>query len=846
MNFNRYDKNRISSILVLVLILEFFALPMLHADKLPQTSVTRTPDKNVDFSNIFSPAEQLEHILKVQGNSPEMIEAKSYSDWLMLISSIYTEMGPEAKDVFTFYTALIAVRDFATAIPDAITSVPIFFNLMADCTNVAIMTFALISQTRIGVFLQNIVRGYNHATRNAAGFLEGLNSVKFLEYMYPPEFWNNPRVQQKGMQAYWYWVTKKPVPMNQTLARYQGIARTVGIGFIFLSFVLDSIEASTSENTKAGRYFSYKNVKNGIYALVELGMIAFMFTPPPFGQIAGICCLCWSVFTVCSELAAPQFQRWTKAYKNSFWYLYEKDASFKSFHDSRKALKSEEKSAAQLLTQKRFANALSEQHPTNEEEQKLFEKGKKILESIEQQESLSAYYAQINYSLADFRPEFLRELWKRKASYLAWKPSKEELEAAEKRGIFDSAIQFMNPVKWLESLLDSNSNRKNELFFTPEMLTLIKPVFFNPDYALSKKYLSYIMGKGIKNNPLYELIKLRIEQEPFNYIYLLDIPTSSWDDDIAKQSIYADTFIVGSKELLYIYNLLKGANEQITNSLKDHDLKIQSISVRFIPAYTRIIESLELLLSSFNESKDKTISIQLESRLVNNGIIKSSSLNVDRNAKYTPEYILKHYSAGLKKTLIMLATTLGTFANDVISLDIAIKKNLDMAELLNKFLEDKKNGFLEFSNKVKNEKISAFLKNGDYLDIEGKTFANWVADVYPPYEETSKYLTLIETEVRNYHDAASVSNTSSRKGLIFDYSIKDPDEVFDELCKLIEKTKQLYLNYYEIKDEVGMEFEFPPSDTEMMDKFFPDESKGFKLMFGKDGRKPLDLKKLIK
>ncbi|MBF0544656.1 MAG: hypothetical protein HQM08_09490 [Candidatus Riflebacteria bacterium] len=861
MQFKHKLNKKISTLILLVFFFEVAFLPAVESQQtnpgsqntasqllnqsnsqadpqnIPNASIVASQSVEISFDKILSPIDQVNHLFKLMGDSPQMVEAKSYAEWMLMISSIYTEMGPEAKDVMTFYSAVSSINTAVTSLPGAGGAIPYIFQVLSQASNFAAFLFSQVQNLRVGIWLQNVMEGYATSALGAFNYLSSLKHFSFLQFMNPPIFWEAANSTDQGMNAYWYWVTKNQTSEVAALETYQGVARSIGIGFLVLSCLLDTTNTLTSRDTVGGRYFSFQNVKSGVFALTELGMLVCMFVPPPFGQICGLLCLGWSVATLLAEVAVHQFQRQETAYKNSFWFLYENDPQFKLFYDNRATLTEEEKTSSIKITEKHYSIPLSQQQPKTEHEKRLYEKGKNVLEAIEKQEYLSTYYCRTGFSFPDFDLSFLEELWNHKASYMAWKPTEQEAKDAQQRSFFGNVGNVLNPLTWLKGAL--NSINQSSFLNDKNINADLKLVFFNPDYVLLKKYEGFLMGKNIHDS-LHDLVHIRLEDEPFNYIYLLGISTSEWDDPFLAETFNADSFIIFSKEALFVANVLKRLNDQGQQLLKDNKLKISNISDYHLPRITTQIELLEKLLESYQNSSDQLLSDELQGDLLRN--LSTGGRMVTRS--FSAKDFISQYRGQLEKEMFMLPVTLGTHANDLIALDIALKKNFDISALFEKFVSEKDTAVQNFEKQFKNQTIKNFLAKGDFLDKDGKSFMRWVAGEYSPYDEATKQLNLIKKELEDYKSLAQTSNSSRRNLFLgFGYDLKGPDELLQEINRLVERMSVVYRGFYQIKDETNMNFYFSPNEKEEFEKYFPED--GFKLMFGQDGRKALDLNKKL-
>ncbi|MFZ2955567.1 MAG: hypothetical protein WA705_01530 [Candidatus Ozemobacteraceae bacterium] len=814
------------------LAFEPLAISIVHAQEVPAPKVNReTVGGIVPLDEVMLPGDYVKYLLEIRGRDKREVEAQAWSDWLMQMSNVYMMMDAGAHEVFTFYSGVRSVFDVVTTIPDGAGIIPQSMRFLSLASRRAAMLSGIVLRTRPSVWVRNLVSGFSVVSGNASQRLSSFKAFRFLEFMYPPECWVNPEAAEKGMSAWYNWVRRTGGNQEGAIQNFQGVARTVGIGLTVLGFFLDSYAVATSDDTHGGRFFSYDNVKHQVYAVIGLAILVCMFVPPPFGQIAGFICMIWSVLTFIGDLVGPEFKRWNVAYANSYWYLYENDPEFRIFYDHRTNLKKEEKSASLLIAERDFGSVLTGQAPSNQAEKDIFERGKRVYDIVEKQGVLVTYYNQTGFTLPDFDMKRLTELWRNKASYMAWKPTEEEVTKDKNAGFFGKLCDTLNPMNAVRSVENQFGSKayKNDIKNKE-----IKRVFFNPDYVLLKKYKNYLIGKGLKGGT-YDLVGLRMEQAPFNYIPMLSIEAPQWSEELFQEAFNADSLIIGSKEMRFFREQAKKANEQIQKAMEGNDKMISNLSGYHLPALKAQRETLSRFLDAYRENKTKALSADLRALLYRNCKISWSA----EWGAMTPTACLEHYREEFEKALQFIPLTLGKHAIDLIQLDLTLKKNLDTAALMEAFGREREQSLADFETEFKNPEFKKYLKEGKFLDINGSSFFNWLSQSYPVYEEMDKYTKLFMNEVKTYSGKASEANTDTRDGFLwFDSHVKEPDLMLRAVNDELAACKKVVEGYAAAKDEMGLTIAFSSDDADSFAKVFPEG--GFKMIFGKEGRTPLD------
>ena len=648
----------------------------------------------------------------------------------------------------------------------------------------------------------NMMNGFKKVGNMSAKGVTKVNKFfkgtgKFLSHMAPPCGYNPS--SGTGFKSYWRWVKKKTfVRSGKGLGRgryisdVKGAAHTVGIGLCVLGLALDVYGIVSSDDRKGGRHFSYPLVKNYVGAAIGAAMLIGMFCVPVVGQIAGIAALVWTAVTMIGDLLGDYNKRWKSAYKNSYKYLYDNDPEFRSFYDNREALHEEQKSVALQLAEDRYG-FVRYQTPS-EEEQDTHDKNMRIFTALEKQGVLVSYYGQKGFNLPDFGMERLQELWQMKADYMSWKPTEAEAAKDAKRGFWGKLGKAINPMTHISWAGDKIKSRKYKKAIEEYN---IKKVFFNPDYVLIKKYQNWVTANRYRGG-IYDVVGLRMEQSPFNYIPLVGIDTAAWSLELLVQAFNADSFQVGVKEMMFFKEQIAQARQLVKDGIEQTDDMLKFVKNEYLPHSKKVANALERLIDAYNADAGRE----------HKGLMKQCEKafgwrwNKDWG-KETPENIIKVYSADIEQALMYEPLSVSQKAADMVLMASAIKQNLDTAKMMRELGEEKYAMMEGFKDEFTNPDLAEFLKKGTFLDVKGSTFMDWLADIYPAYKEMEKYTNLYMDEVEDYTAAADDSNaTTRRKFIFFTESDMHPQAVLDMLNEQLGKYERITAKYENVIGEL--------------------------------------------
>jgi len=807
------------------LMIEPMIVPVLQAGELPAPTVNSAQVNGIsDIDDVLSPDEYLQYMLELRGASKEECEAKAWSDWLTTISGAYMMMDAGQQDVFSFYSTIKSIAGLPANTKYTIDNI----KFIIKKATLAVSFFGKINPSIRGA---NMFKGFLAWTNKLEKVMGKNKAFQFLEFMAPPPCWNNPKVAGEGFKSYLRWV-KKTTGNNagpgRTISNIKGASRTCGIGLAVLGLALSTYQLVTSEDRQGGRYGSYAMVKNYVDIAFGATALVCMFCIPVVGQVAAALTLAWMILATVGDMIGEHNKKWKEAYRASHWFLIQSDKEYESFYNNRSNLKQEEKSASLLLAERDYGQYLAEQQPSNDEEKKQYAAGKAVFTELEKQGVLMTYYNQTGFTLPDFDMARLMDLWQKKADYMSWKPTEKESSESKKRGFFGTIGHVINPmtyVTWFGNKIDSQGYQ-NEIKNGD-----IKRVFFNPDYVLVKKYKNYLMAKNLKEG-IYDAVGLRIEQSPFNYIYLLGIDTGAYSEALLNQSLDADAFIIGSKEMMFLARQIEIARESMEKTMQENDKVIERLT-KDLENTQEIRRALSGLLEGY----------KYDPELVNTDLYKKChdafGWQISDKKLKTPKAMIDRYKAQLEEILAYVPISTSQKAAELVLIIQAVKHNLDTAKLMSALWAEKDSLLnVDFDKDFTNDAIRRYLKEGTFLDIKGSSGflgADWLSAIYPAYEEHRKFNRLYLNEAKKFSSLANRSNSDTRDGMLgIDYNVKPPAELLQEFNQEITSLKEILEGWNEAKNQMDIKVAYgdnpemyqgvfkeggfqPVCDTEAMD-----------------------------
>jgi hypothetical protein len=815
-------KKLIATILALLILLEPALLPVVRAGllipdpRLREDALEGLPDTD----EIVPPLDYLNYILKMRGRSKKEVEARAWGEWMMTLNSAYMLVDDGSTDVMTFYQALKVLRENNMIWAD-------IADVVTELTKYTTLGFTFLARTSLMQNSDNLILGFMQLTQmaeNAQNWVRNNRILNFMEFATPPPFWSDPEATGKGFKSYWRWVRGRntgAADAADELTKAQGIARSLGIGLTVLALAFDAYAINKSIDRKIGRN-SYQLVKNYAGAILGLGSLVAMFCVPIIGQIVMVAGCIWAVSSFVGEVIGAYNRRWKSAYKASYWYLYENDPEFKSFYDNRAQLKTEEKAVSLHMLERRFEDFYSQ---TPKEGDSIEARNSRAYVSLEKQGVLVSYYSKKGFTLPDFGMERLQQLWEMKADFMSWKPTEAEAKESEEAGFWGKVGHYVNPITYVSWAGDKiKSGDYQETIKQYE----ISKVFFNPDYVLLKKYQNYLTARKLRGG-IYDLVGLRVEQSPFNYIPLLGIDTSAWDRKLLEEAFAADGFIIGQKEIMLFSRQIELAAQKAEEFIDRLDNRVTKKHDSDLPKTKKIRAFLDSLLLAWQTDPERE-----NERLFKDGRrIFDWDWNEDYGKK-SPQNIIKHFKEDFEKTLFAEPLSLAQKAAETVILLTAVKQQLDIARIMQDMAESKQEALDKFDKNFKNYEIKRYLKEGSFLDIKGDSWADWFGQNYSYYDETKKYLHIFKKEIENYTGFADLGNSSTRERMFwFDKEITHPKELLRKLNSELDAWESIVEKFADINtdEDANIELNLPLyDDTEFAEKVFAEYELGYDLI----------------
>ena len=699
---------------------------------------------------------------------------------------------------------------------------------------------------------QNLMKGFDAMGKFFGKGLKGADT--FISHLSPPNGFNG-KESGEGFKAYWRWVTRKgtngsevvnalenttsKMTWNQFqhanagkglskseisqawkaykegtsattevaetaeagMSTVKGVAHTIGIGLTIVGIACDAYGIISSEDRQGGRYASYELVKNYVGVALGVGSLIAMFCVPVVGQVLAVISLIWTAVTLIADQIGNYNSKWKAAYKNSFWFLIQNDPYFKSFYENRDDLANDEKSAAYIITERNYGDyrkAAREFEKELKDSNDYYDRNdevainSRVFIELEKQGVLTSYYNRSSFKLPDFGMARLLELWDAKADYMAWKPTEEESVRAKNRGFWGKLGHAINPMTYVSWVGDKiNSKKYND--FSKEN---IDQVLFNPDFVLIKKYQSFVTSNRLiqadnepnNNNDFYRAIGLRMEQAPFNYAPLIDIEMTSWSDDLLVQAFNADSFLVGIKEMMYFRNMIGAATKNVEEFTKN---------------VSKEMKDLRKQLDFFDEKADALVAIRdayrydRDDKKAGKKLVKKVKGVFDwsNDKDCTPRELVALHWNEIDRALSMESTAVSQKGAEVTLLLDTIKRNIDLAVLMQELYEEKLDAINSVNEEFTSPAYNEFIRKGTFLTVKGGGIADWLSGIYSPVKELEKYNNLYKKEIDKYSKAANESNKGHKRLLGFLWNVEDeryhPSTVLANINEMLQKYKMV-------------------------------------------------------
>ena len=726
-----------------------------------------------------------------------------------------------------------------------------------------------IANSKIAIWLKskgNLMKGFNAMGKFFGKGLQGADT--FISHLSPPAGFSKGCESGEGLKAYWRWVTRKgtsgddvvnalaesssKMTWNQFqhanagqgmtkaemsaawkaykegaatttevaetaeagMSTVKGVAHTIGIGLTIIGIACDAYGIISSEDRQGGRYGSYSLVKNYVGLALGVGSLIAMFCVPVVGQVLAVITLIWTAITLVADQIGEYNKKWKAAYKNSYWFLYQNDPEFKSFYDNRDELAEDEKSAAYIITERNYGEYRKEarefeknyknenEYYDRKDEQAV---NSRVFIELEKQGVLTSYYNRSAFKLPDFGMARLLEIWEAKADYMAWKPTEEESVREQNRGFWGKVGHAINPMTYVSWVGDKINSIKYNRYSKEQ----IDQVCFNPDFVLIKKYQQWVTSNRLitaenepnNNNGFYRMIGLRIEQAPFNYIPLVGIDMAAWNNDVLVQAFNADSFLVGLKEMMYFRNMIGAATNSVKEFTKNVSDDMKELKKQ-IEYFDNQASALVAIRDAYRYDKDDK---NKGHALLSNKYVKKV-FKWNTSDKYSPREIVALYWNDIDRALSMDVSAISQKGADVTLLLDTIKRNIDLAILMQELYEEKLEAINNVDTEFTNLEYKDFIKKGSFLTVKGGGFLDWLSGIYPPVKELEKYNNLYKKEIDKYSKAAEDSGKGHKRLLGFLWRVEDekynPNTVLGEINMLLDKYRKVAEDFELIAPEL--------------------------------------------
>jgi hypothetical protein len=121
---------------------------------------------------------------------------------------------------------------------------------------------------------------------------------------------------------------------------------------------------------------------------------------------------------------------------------------------------------------------------------------------------------------------------------------------------------------------------------------------------LIKKYQNWVTANKHRGG-IFDVVGLRIEQSPFNYIPLVGIDSGVWSEDLLIEAFDADAFQIGVKELMYFKEQIKFAHEQVKDAIKETDKMVEQMRDVHLKHAEKVRKALEKLVDCYQIDPDR-------------------------------------------------------------------------------------------------------------------------------------------------------------------------------------------------------------------------------------------------
>lgn len=800
----------VAGLLTLLLLVEPALVPLAHAEAGEQSGrVVESRSFEKFPAERIPPGDYLKELKGLRGSNAKELEDRACADWLLMIANSYALMGAGEADVPEFYATMERVQKTAGDIKSLILTPVKPIDKVTEYAKALNFLCARLGGKAAG-WSKRVFDGWEASTKLVTEGVGAAGGGAYGKLMKVAKWVATPEAEAvegtiAGDNEYFRWLAKgEELSDAGGLSTLKGICNTIGIGLDVIGFALDAYDFAASEDRQAGRV-SYKLVKTSADALLGAAGLVCLFIPG--GQIVAIVTLVWTAAKKLGDDIGELNAKWQEAYKNSWWFLMQEDPEFQSFYTNRRHLKDDEKAASLKLVEEMIARNRGGQAATPgaaafiggqaPEAEAFIRQQDAMAEAMERQATLVSYYYHTGCTVPDTDIESLKKLWSAKSGFMAWKPQPGEREPWWKRDPGDMAKD------WLGSALYANTVKKSE-----SENKEVRRVWFNPDYVLLAKYLNYYMLAKEKTD-LNEIVGLRIEQAPFNYLALVEIPVADWSEDVLTEAFGADGFCVGVKELAYLREQVKLMKDAFDEGMEEAykpfgDVRVDTARLE------RLAKALETLAADCAAGRDSVFK-DWYSRW---GETFKGCPVVSAEKKMTPAKFIAEHRQKLEESLALASNHTAQCIIDLISIGMTLKSARDTAALAEAVIVERRSAINGFQTLFQQPAIRGFLEEGGLPGGKSglfKVVLDWLSGIYPPKQEMEKCLDLFQGDVDEYRkkiDKASKRNGRPLRDLMTAYKEK------------LAAFKSVTASFEAIAGETEFTVHIPSTDTGVFDDSF--------------------------
>ncbi len=775
-----------------------------------------------NLENYLLPHQYLDFLLQSLGKTKEEIESKSWSDALLVMTNSFNLMDEESHDSVSLMGTIgsfLGVRGDAIQ-PGAVVADAYFQNIAPKITNL------FLTAGEGSGFYANLFKGLakvSDKTNKGTEFV-----IKVL----------SGGTGEEGTESAAQWLLKVPAAgtkAGKALEYLQKVGAGVGIACDIIGLVMGVNQFFTSDDFRSGvGTFSWEQTKTLIGIASSIAGLILLFVPGA-GPVFAIVSLAILVGQKTLDHLGNERKRWLECYSNSFYFLYEKDEKFKQFYDNRGEITEEQKSISWDLAYQKFGRSYLFQKIIRGDDPCVQRQGR-IWEAMLRQGVLMTYYGQKQLPLDSADIEKLKKLWRVKADFMQWQPT--EGEAENGRPILDTfwdcvgdfvaeggTTPVVGPIKYLYKKYKQVSGDISD--FENSLKEFDKEyVYFNPDFALMKVFSNYrasMTKEGIWKYFWYaKILPVRIEQAPFNYLPLLEIPTNQWSQTLIREAFQADCFLSGTKQLLHLRYMVDELNSQLEKGISEREEKFGK------PGMGLNEPELSMALKALVEAKDplsdqsrkEIVKLLVDAKVLESGTMAKGIIA----AKCTRQEIVNRCREKVAPLLFDRPGAIGYILVSHVLQAIQMKQAVDKAAIFEKICSIREKGVtgIEDKSEFSTPKLQAFLEKGEVLDVQGTTWleegksavTNWLGGIQAPAVEYRGYLNLLKKAVEKQKELARV---------FFRFSIFPGIKVDvgpDELRARLDHWNGILKDYREITAKWRTEFEGTEDDG------FPTEDAG--------------------